>query len=174
MLLSRVVVLAGVAALSSSSNVDLGTTLSTKYIEQLPSSQTTYSTSWRIKNAPSTTSIDENDDGWTVVSETESPATDIRETSTDDGAGPQPTSSRPNNAMIAHRMAMVAGATWGRFPTKPDNETEVRYSYISCCVILSEFMLTISSGFRPVPTTLQSTMVHKVSDTTIRQLTALP
>ena len=68
MLLSRVVVLAGIAALSSASNVDLGTTLSTKYIEQSPSSETAYSTSWRIKNAPSTTSIDEDDDGWTVFS----------------------------------------------------------------------------------------------------------
>lgn len=127
MLLSRVISLAAFAVLSTSaSENDLGTTLSTKYIEHSPGSEMTYSTSWRIKNAPSTTNIDEDNDGWTVVSETEIPATDIRETSTDNGASPQPTSLRPNNAMVAHRMAMMAGATWGRFPTKPDNETEVR------------------------------------------------
>lgn len=126
MLLSRVVSLAGISILSTSaSENDLGTTLSTKYIEHSPDSETTYSTSWRTKYAPSVTRIGE-DDGWTVISETETPATDTRETSTDNGTSPQPTSLRPNNAMVAHRMAMLAGATWGRFPNKPDNETEVR------------------------------------------------
>ncbi|KAG9740262.1 hypothetical protein KCU73_g9258, partial [Aureobasidium melanogenum] len=117
MLLSRVVAFAGITALSFASENDLGTTLSTKYIEHSPGSETTYSTSWRIKNAPTTTKLDEDDDGWTVVSETEPIAT---ETPTANGT----TDPRPNNAMVAHRMAMVAGATWGRFPTKPDDETE--------------------------------------------------
>jgi hypothetical protein len=119
MLLSRVVAFAGITALSFASENDLGTTLSTKYIEHSPGSETTYSTSWRIKNAPTTTKLDEDDDGWTVVSETEPIAT---ETPTANGT----TDPRPNNAMVAHRMAMVASATWGRFPTKPDDETEVR------------------------------------------------
>lgn len=119
MLLSRVVALASIAALSSALENDLDTTLSTKYIEHSPGSETTYSTSWHTKNAPTTTKLDEDDDGWTVVSETESIVT---ETSTANGT----IDSRPNNAMLAHRMAMVAAATWGRFPTKPDDETEVR------------------------------------------------
>ena len=119
MLLSRVVALASIAALSSALENELGTTLSTKYIEHSHGSETTYSTSWRTKNAPTTTKLDEDDDGWTVVSETQSIAT---ETPTVNGT----TNPRPNNAMVAHRMAMVAGATWGRFPTKPDDETEVR------------------------------------------------
>ncbi|KAG9662566.1 hypothetical protein KCU95_g19425, partial [Aureobasidium melanogenum] len=117
MLLSRVVALASIAALSSALENDLDTTLSTKYIEHSPGSETTYSTSWHTKNAPTTTKLDEDDDGWTVVSETQSIAT---ETPTVNGT----TNPRPNNAMVAHRMAMVAGATWGRFPTKPDDETE--------------------------------------------------
>ncbi|KAH0340086.1 hypothetical protein KCU81_g7002, partial [Aureobasidium melanogenum] len=117
MVLLRVIALAGIAALSSASDGDLGTTLSTKYVEHSPGAETTYSTSWRIKNAPTTTKLDGDDDGWTVVSETESIVT---ETSTANGT----IDSRPNNAMLAHRMAMVAAATWGRFPTKPDDETE--------------------------------------------------
>lgn len=119
MLLLRVVALAGIAALSSASNGNLGTTLSTRYIEHSPDSRTTYSTSWRIKDAHTTTKLGEDDDGWTVVPETESM---VAQTSTANGT----TDLRLNNAMLAHRMAMVARATWGRFPTKPDDETEVR------------------------------------------------
>ncbi|KAG9965741.1 hypothetical protein KCU61_g1513, partial [Aureobasidium melanogenum] len=118
MLLLRVVALAGIAippAFASEGYKD--TTLSTKYVEHSHGSETTYSTSWRIKNAPTATKLDEDDDGWTIVSETESIAT---ETSTVNGT----TDTRPNNAIVAHRMAMVAGATWGRFPTKPDDEAE--------------------------------------------------
>ncbi|KAG9580526.1 hypothetical protein KCU77_g11471, partial [Aureobasidium melanogenum] len=117
MLLLRVVALTSIAILSSASDGDLDTTLSTNYIEHFPDSETTYSTSWRIKNAPTTTKLDGDDDGWTVVSETESIATEtFRENDTTD--------PRPNNAMVAHRMAMVAVARWGRLPTKLDDETE--------------------------------------------------
>ena len=127
MLLAKAIVLSGIAVSSAFAlSNDLDTTLSTKYIEHQSSGvETTYSTSWRSRKASATTKTDRDDDGWTLVSNIEPTSTDAQQTTTVNDTSSQATHAVPNNAIVAHRMAMFAGENWGRFPRKPDDETDV-------------------------------------------------
>jgi len=129
MLLSRVIFLSGIAT-SSASAFDnaphIGSTLSTEYIEPHSSSEeTTVSTSWRTHKASATSQCDGDDDDWTVVSKMEPTQTDTKQTTTIDTTNSEATNDRPNNAIVAHRMAVIAREKWGRFPESPDAETDV-------------------------------------------------
>jgi hypothetical protein len=129
MLLPKAVVLLVIAVPSAFAlPADLVTslTLSTKHVDRrFPREETTISTSWRTRKASPTTKSDGDDDGWTLVSKIEPTSTNIQQTTTVNGTSAQATQDRPNDAIVAHRMAMIASEDWGRFPRKPDNETEV-------------------------------------------------
>jgi hypothetical protein len=60
-----------------------------------------------------------------AVSKTEPTPTDIQQTTTVNGTSAQATYVQPNDAIVAWRMAVGASKDWGRFPTHPDDETEV-------------------------------------------------
>jgi hypothetical protein len=127
MLLSKAIVLLGIAAPSAfalPAESITQSTLSTRYIDNhSPDEQTTVSTSWRTRKASATTTSVGDDDGWTPVSEPT--PTDIQQTTTINGTSAQATYIRPNDAIVAWRMAVGASKDWGRFPTHPDDETEV-------------------------------------------------
>jgi len=55
----------------------------------------------------------------------EATQTDTEQTTTIDSNDSEATHVRPNNAIVAHRMAVIAREKWGRFPESPDAETEV-------------------------------------------------
>jgi hypothetical protein len=127
MLLSKATVLLGIAAPSAFAlPADLTTqsTLSTRYIDNHSSDeQTTVSTSWRTRKASATTTSVGDDDGWTPVSKPT--PTDIQQTTTVNGTSAQATYVQPNDAIVSWRLAVGASKDWGRFPTHPDDETEV-------------------------------------------------
>jgi hypothetical protein len=129
MLLPKAVVLLGIAvpsAFALPADLVTSSTLSTKHVDHhFPRGETTISTSWRTRKASPTTKSDGDDDGWTLVSKTEPTSTNIQQTTTVNGTSAQATQDRPNNAIVANRMANAAGREWGRFPTEPDDETEV-------------------------------------------------
>ena len=129
MLLSKAIFLLGIAvssALAFDNSPGSGSTLSTKYIKPYSSGEeTTISTSWRTREASATTQCDGDDDGWTLVSKVEPTQTDAQQTTTIDSTISEATNVRPNNAIVAHRMAVIARERWGRFPERPDAETDV-------------------------------------------------
>ena len=129
MLLSKAIFLLGIAvssALAFDNSPGSGSTLLTKYIEPYSSGEaTTISTSWRTREASATTQCDGDDDGWALVSKVEPTQTDAQQTTTIDSTIPEATNVRPNNAIVAHRMAVIASEKWGRFPESPDAETDV-------------------------------------------------
>ena len=123
MLLLKAIVLLGIAvlpAIALDNDLFTSSTLSTKYIEHhISGEQSTYSTSWRTRK-PSV-----------------SISTNVQQTTTVNEISPQITSVRPNNAIVAHRMAVIASEKWGRFPTEPDDETEVSWipETVSSCIV---------------------------------------
>lgn len=129
MLLSKAIFLSGIAVSSALAFINgpgTGSTLSTEYIEPYSSGEeTTVSTSWRTRKASATTQSDGDDDGWTLVSKMEPTQTDTQQTTTIKSTISEATNVRPNNAIVAHRMAVIAREKWGRFPEKPDAETDV-------------------------------------------------
>jgi len=129
MLLLRVVFLSSIAASSAlafDNAAHIGSTLSTKYIEPHSSSEEkTVSTSWRTHKASATSQCDGDDDDWTIVSKMEPTQTDTKQTTPIDSTNSEATHVRPNNAIVAHRMAVIAREKWGRFPERPDAETDV-------------------------------------------------
>jgi hypothetical protein len=110
MLLSKAIVLLGIAAPSAfalPADSMTQSTLSTRYIENHSSDeQTTVSTSWRTRVSEPT-------------------PTDIQQTTTVNSTSAKATYVQPNDAIVAWRMAVGASKDWGRFPTHPDDETEV-------------------------------------------------
>jgi hypothetical protein len=131
MLLPKAIVLLGIATSSAfalDNELDTLSTLSTKYIDHYSSGEeTTVSTTWRTHKASATTQSDGDDDGWTFVSEMKPTQTNIQQTTTINGTVSEATYVRPNNAIVAHRMAVFASKEWGRFPTRPDAETDVSW-----------------------------------------------